>query len=82
MASKKALVITSGQVQQMPATDNLDLSDTYAELGEVAPAGNPAAAKAWVYARDNGLISPDNRTQLVVEWSDGSVTVIAESPAS
>jgi hypothetical protein len=43
---------------------------------------SPASGTAKVFFRLNGLSTPNSRLQLCVMWSDGSVTAIAESPAS
>jgi len=46
------------------------------------PAFPPSAGSANFFFKSNGLGSPNTRLQMCVEWSDGSMTVIAESPAS
>lgn len=88
MATVKALTITTaGRTRQHdPDADDLDtgslLPRRHIEMVEVADPATPAANKARFYIRDNGLASPNNRTQFCAKWPDGTVTVIAESPAA
>lgn len=56
--------------------------DSYIEFTEIASPANPPANSYRWFAKDNGLTTPNNRTQAVIRWSDGSETVIAEGPAA
>lgn len=51
---------------------------------EIADPAAPSALTGTLYMRSNGQATgqtpPLHRTQLVVEWPDGSFDVIAESP--
>jgi hypothetical protein len=42
----------------------------------------PAANRAFLFLRSNGLSSPDERMQVCVMWPDGVVAVVVESVAS
>lgn len=76
------------------ASDWTNLRNNLTDLGNAISAGQfftlpeqsssptaPANYGALLFARANGLASPNLRTQLCVRWSDGVVTVIAESAA-
>lgn len=47
---------------------------------KIIPPTPPTANYATLYVTNNGVVTPNNRQQLAVKWSDGSVTVIAEGP--
>lgn len=88
---------TTLYVQGPPtAGTNMTLNDPYAVwvdagttrldgdifLTEMSAPSTPAANSARLYLQDNGVSSPGNKTQLIIKWSDGTTTTIAESPAS
>lgn len=72
----------SGTVLKLDGTTKVQIISTVVQMDEVATPAAPPAASGNFYFKSNGLASPNYRTQFVVQWADGSETIVAESPAS